>query len=342
MKKKYDEEPRERTRTYLGRLSSSYFEGSSFGKERRVDEHIDIVSMKLDFTIHFNKGKNLKIKRDNMKKDKTCYSCDKSSHFAKDCRSRKMMSQRQINVMLRKELDEWKTQNIDSKNSKITNIITNDDYFRIRNLKELQQILNKEVTSTTLASTQKINDIIKKAYNKSSYSIEEKSHSNEEYDYDNDDMAQDLRRLVEEIEKTTNNIKDNATKVVDTLEDAISNDVIKDKEIPLSLRFKLRRQDATIEEKKTPSICINYWKDCQNQQCRQHPKLWRQWLNIQRQSHDASNVSTKFDKRVERRKTSIVIRINNLSLTKQGKRKAPQWKTHWRSATIRQEEPYNN
>ena len=106
MKKKYDEELRRRVGTYSSRLPSSYLKESSFDKKRHVDEHVDIVPMKLDFTIRFNKGKNLKVKRNNMKKDKTCYSCDKSSHFVKDCHSRKMMPQRQINIMLKKELDE--------------------------------------------------------------------------------------------------------------------------------------------------------------------------------------------------------------------------------------------
>ena len=106
MKRKYDEESRERVKIYLSRLPLSYFEESNFDKGRRVDEHVDIVSMKLNFTIRFNKEKNFKVKRNNMKKDKTCYSCDKSSHFVKDCRSRGMMPQRQINVMLRRELDE--------------------------------------------------------------------------------------------------------------------------------------------------------------------------------------------------------------------------------------------
>ena len=106
MKKKYDEEPKGRAGTYSGRLPSSYSKRSNFDRRRHVDEPVDIVSMELDFTIRQNKGKNLKARRGNMKKDKTCYSCDKSSHFAKDCRSRGMMLQRQINVMLRKELDE--------------------------------------------------------------------------------------------------------------------------------------------------------------------------------------------------------------------------------------------
>ena len=106
MKKKYDEKFKGRAETYLGRLSLSYSRESSFDKRRRVDELVEIISMELNSTIRFNKGRNLKVKRGNMKKNKTCYSCDKSSHFAKDCRSREMMPQRQINVMLRKKLDE--------------------------------------------------------------------------------------------------------------------------------------------------------------------------------------------------------------------------------------------
>ena len=89
--------------------------------------------------------------------------------------------------------------------------------------------MNEKVTSTTLASTQKINDIIKKAYNKSLYSIKKKFHSNEEYEYDNEEMTQDLQKLVEEVEKATINIKGNATKVANILEKVIGNDVIKKK-----------------------------------------------------------------------------------------------------------------
>ena len=295
MKKKYDDEPRGRVETYSNRLPSSYFGGSNFDKRRHVDELVDVVSMELNSTIRIGKGKNLRAKRGNMKKDKTCYSCDKSSHFARDCRSRGMVPQRQINAMLRKKLDEWNTQDIDSRSSKITRIITNDEYFRIRSFEKLQQVLDEKVTNTALASTQKINDIIKKAYNKSSYSIEEKFHSNEEYDYDNDNMAQDLQKLVEEVEKATINIKDNAIEIVNILEEVIGNDATMNKDIPLSLRLELRRQDATIKQEEGSSICDNYWKDCQNQRCRQHQELWRQWLNIQRQGNKAQNVSTNFD-----------------------------------------------
>ena len=201
--------------------------------------------------------------------------------------------------------------------------------------------MNEKITSTTLASTQRINDVIKKTYNKSLYLIEEKFHLNKKYDYDNDNMTHDLRKLVEEIEKATINIKNNAIEVVNTLEEVINNDVTKKNEISLFLRLKLQRQNVTITKKKISLICNNYWKDCQNQQCRQHQKLWRQWLNIQRQSCDARDVSKNFDQRVERRRTSITKRINNFSLTKQRKKKALQWKIHCKSATI-QREFYNN
>ena len=137
-------------------------------------------------------------------------------------------------------------------------------------------------------------------------------------------MTKNLRKLAKEIEKAMINIKDNATKVVNTLEEVISNDVTKEEDISLLLRFKLQRQNVTIKEENL-SMCDNYWKNCQNRQCRQHQKLWRQWLNIQRQSHNDQNVSKNFD---QRRKTSIAIRINNLSLTKRGKREAPQWKIY--------------
>ena len=106
MKKRYDEEFKGRIEIYSKRLTSSYSRELSFEQRRHVDEHVDIVSMKLDSTIRSNKREKPQSKEKSMKKKKTCYSCDKSSHFAKDCRSRGMMPQRQINVTLRKMLNE--------------------------------------------------------------------------------------------------------------------------------------------------------------------------------------------------------------------------------------------
>ena len=125
-------------------------------------------------------------------------------------------------------------------------------------MKKLQQILNEKVTSTTLALNQEINDIIKKAYNKTLYFVKKKFHSNEKYDYDNDEMINDLRKLVEKVKKTTIEIKNNAIKVVNIFEAIINNDVTKDKEISLFLRFKLQRQNANVKKNQIITICNKY------------------------------------------------------------------------------------
>ena len=70
-------------------------------------------------------------------------------------------------------------------------------------------------------------------------------------------MTKNFRKFAKKVEKTTINIKNNAIEVVNTLEEIISNDVTKENEISLLLRFKLQRQNVTIEEK-TSSMCNNY------------------------------------------------------------------------------------
>ena len=64
--------------------------------------YYESMSMKLNFTKR-RKEKNLKKKQNN--KTKACYTCEKINHFARDCRFKKLMSQRQINVTLKKELE---------------------------------------------------------------------------------------------------------------------------------------------------------------------------------------------------------------------------------------------
>ena len=71
-------------------------------------------------------------------------------------------------------------------------------------------------------------------------------------------MTNDLRKLAKEIEKATIEIKNNAIEVVNTLETFINNDVTKRKEISLSLRFRLQRQSAKVEEGQPILECEKY------------------------------------------------------------------------------------
>ena len=63
--------------------------------------YYESTSMKLNFIQRRKKNKSFKNKQQNNRNNKKCYACDKSNHFARDCRSKKLMSQRQINATLK-------------------------------------------------------------------------------------------------------------------------------------------------------------------------------------------------------------------------------------------------
>ena len=83
--------------------SSSYRSEERKFSERRDDDY-DTTSMKIDSTQR-RKKKIFKKKRENSK-NKTCYSCDKKNHFARNCRSKNIMHREQINATLRRKFDD--------------------------------------------------------------------------------------------------------------------------------------------------------------------------------------------------------------------------------------------
>ena len=66
----------------------------------------------------------------------------------------------------------------------ISEISTDDEYYRIENIDKLQKVLNDIASDKTFANIQKINDGIRRALNRSKtlYSYENLSKSNDEYE----------------------------------------------------------------------------------------------------------------------------------------------------------------
>ena len=63
-------------------------------------------------------------------------------------------------------------------------IITNERYYRIEDIDELQKVLNDEMKDKIFANDEEVNIMIRRAFNKSksSYSYQKRLKSNDEYE----------------------------------------------------------------------------------------------------------------------------------------------------------------
>ncbi len=101
IKKRYDQS-RERAEISFESTIEYYLRESYFSQKYSNPDYCEPASMKLNST-QYCKKKNSREKQDS--KSKTCYSCDKSGHFARDYRLKNLIIPRQINAMLREILD---------------------------------------------------------------------------------------------------------------------------------------------------------------------------------------------------------------------------------------------
>jgi len=101
IKKRYNQS-REKTKIFFESTIKYYLRESRSNQKYSNLDYCESASMKLN-SIQYCKEKNSREKQNN--KSKTCYSCDKSSHFARDCHSKNLIISRQINAMLREILN---------------------------------------------------------------------------------------------------------------------------------------------------------------------------------------------------------------------------------------------
>ena len=100
MKKHFDDS-RNKVDIYTKNLKKYRKEMSYQSKTINKINYLNLMLIKLNF---FQKNKRINLKRDKKKQskesNKVCYNCDKSNYFARNYRSRSIMSQQQINVLL--------------------------------------------------------------------------------------------------------------------------------------------------------------------------------------------------------------------------------------------------
>ena len=171
LKKRFEKKFREKTDIHheeLIRRRSKNF------KKKSHDDGITLI--KINVIEHRKKKKN------NRKNEKKCYSCEKIKHFARNCWLKNVTNRRQINVLL-------KISNVIDQNKEFEDdslkIITNEKYYRIENIDELQKVLNDEIKDKILASNKEVNTTIRRIFNKSksSYSYQNRFKSNDEHEW---------------------------------------------------------------------------------------------------------------------------------------------------------------
>ena len=108
------------------------------------------------------------------------------------------MNRRELNVLQtilvkRKQLKKFESE------SKFSKIITNDEYYRIKNIDELQQMLKEIVSNKALVNTKEINKSIRLIFQKElniSYSFIKKNKHNQEFDTQLQEIIDILKRML--------------------------------------------------------------------------------------------------------------------------------------------------
>ena len=232
MKKRYDQS-REKASIFIEHSNERRKESRFNNRNHDKFNYYESMSMKLNFIQRRKKNKSLRNKQQDNKNSKKCYACDKSNHFVRDCRSKKLMSQRQINATLKIVFEtekNWKKA-VYLESTEISKNNSNDDYYLIEKSENLQQILNETTSNKTSAITKKINFIIKQivrerskmSYSSAMYS-EKITSLEQDYEWNNE-----LEKKFKKIMNRLDNLQTN--QVIDVLKRILDSDVSTEQDI---------------------------------------------------------------------------------------------------------------
>ena len=273
--------------------------------------------MEID-TTQRRKGKISRGQQNN-KKEKKCYSCGKTGHFAKNCRSKNVVQRQQFNATLRVPEDKEKSPKEDDNDNKMSTTsdhVSEDDdkgFCIVNNREQLQDVLAGRISVKQAASTSEVNAAIREALRPSD-SPEPKEDKAAEREL-LDKLYDDLDRQRDNLDKMMDRFG-KALDVIDKGMDQVITKAFKDAE--KGRLFQLRPAGETADDPQAWLTALNNAKKkledtqvpSEPSDCVEHVRLhWTACYDDDCQTHMSSKEGANWFPRKPRRRQQSLMRV---------------------------------